>query len=485
MEIKLHYKLIKHKENRLKKLFLDWAGEEIVSFEPVTGSGSNRQYFRMTSSHESAIGVIGEDKKENLAFLTFSTHFKKYGLNVPEVFISDEKEGIYLLQNLGNISLFSLLSGSSGSTVITPELEGYYKKVLDDLISFQVGAGKKLDYSVCYPIDKFDWQSMQWDLNYFKYYYLRPTNIPFHEKDLENDFQTLIDFLALAESDYFMYRDFQTRNIMICNNKPWYIDFQGGRKGPLQYDLASLLFQAKADLPFGFREEMLEYYLAQLNLQMPVDRNTFIPLYYGFVLIRTLQVLGAYGYRGFFERKTHFVESIHYALDNLEWLLNNVEFSLEIPELQKCMEEMILNGRKKNKKTGSENLTVEIRSFSYLQQGIPDDKSGHGGGFVFDCRSLPNPGRKEEFRKLSGLDKSVMDLLSSHTEVDKFIDNVYRLVSQSVDKYIMKGFNHLSVDFGCTGGQHRSVYCSERIYEKLKSKYNIRVIINHTMKDKW
>ncbi len=259
-----------------------------------------------------------------------------------------------------------------------------------------------------------------------------------------------------------MYRDFQARNIMIFEDQPWYIDYQGGRKGPLQYDVASLLFQAKADLPYAFREQMLEYYLAQLKNYVQVDRNAFIPLYYGFVLIRTLQVLGAYGYRGYFERKTHFVESIGYALDNLEWLLKNVEFSLEIPELTKCMEEMIRQGRMKKKKSGSENLIVEIRSFSYLQQGIPEDKSGHGGGFVFDCRSLPNPGRLEEFRNLSGLDQSVKDLLGGHEEVDKFIDNVFRVVSQSVDKYIERGFNHLSVDFGCTGGQHRSVYCCRK-----------------------
>jgi hypothetical protein len=309
--------------------------------------------------------------------------------------------------------------------------------------------------------------------------------IPFHEQALEDDFKTLMDFLVLAESDYFVYRDFQARNILIYENQPWYIDYQGGRRGPLQYDVASLLFQAKADLPFWFREEMLDYYISQLRNYAPVERNSFVPLYYGFVLIRTLQVLGAYGYRGYFERKTHFVESIGYALDNLEWLLKNVEFPLEIPELTKCMEEMIGQGRIKEKKSGSENLIVEIRSFSYLQQGIPEDKSGHGGGFVFDCRSLPNPGRLEEFRKLSGLDQPVKDLLSGHAEVENFIDSVFSVVSQSVDKYIERGFNHLSVDFGCTGGQHRSVYVAERIYEKLKNKYNIRLIINHTMKDKW
>lgn len=469
----------------MQNLFHQWSGEEVKAFEPITGSGSNRQYYRISGKKKSAIGVIGEDKKENTAFLTFTGHFKKHGLKVPEMYVADEEDGIYLLKDLGNSSLFSLLPKNSRSKKISAELELYYKQALDDLIRFQIVAGKDLDYSVCFPRDKFDRQSMQWDLNYFKYYYLRSTNILFHEQALENDFNTLMDFLALAESNYFMYRDFQARNIMIFENNPWYIDYQGGRKGPLHYDVASLLFQAKANLPNAFREQMLEYYISQLKHHISVDRNSFIPLYYGFVLIRTLQVLGAYGYRGFFERKAHFVESINFALDNLDWLLKNVEFHLEIPELTKCMVEMIRQGRKEKKKTGSENLIVEIRSFSYLQQGIPEDKSGHGGGFVFDCRSLPNPGRIAEFRKLSGLDKAVIDLLGSHAEVEVFTDNIFKVICQSVDKYIKRGFNHLSADFGCTGGQHRSVYVAERIYEMLRNKYNIRVILNHTMKDKW
>jgi aminoglycoside/choline kinase family phosphotransferase len=473
------------KEHKLKRLFRDWSGDVITGMESITGSGSNRQYYRISGKEGSAIGVIGENKNENRAFLTFTDHFKKHGLNVPEIYNSDEEAGIYLLQDLGDISLFGLLPGTTGSKKISEEIELIYKRVLDDLILFQIVAGKDLDYSVCFPRDKFDRQSMQWDLNYFKYYYLRPSSIAFHEQELENNFRSLMDFLSMADAGYFMYRDFQARNILIYENQPWYIDYQGGRKGPLQYDVASLLFQAKADLPFAFREEMLEYYLSQLKNHISVDRNTFIPLYYGFVLIRTLQVLGAYGYRGFFERKTHFVESISYALDNLEWLLKNVEFSIKVPELTNCLEEMVRQGRKMKRKSGSENLTVEIRSFSYLQQGIPEDKSGHGGGFVFDCRALRNPGKLIEFRKLSGLDKPVSDFLGQQAEVELFINNVFGVVSQSVDKYIERGFNHLTVDFGCTGGQHRSVYCAERIYEKLKNKYNIGLIINHTMKDKW
>ena len=271
---------------------------------------------------------------------------------MPEIYDADVKEGIYLLQDLGDVSLFSLLPGAAGSLKMSHELEILYKHVLDDLIRFQVVAGKDLDYSVCFPRAAFDRQSMQWDLNYFKYYYLRLAYIPFHEQALENDFHTLMEFLLSADAGYFMYRDFQARNIMLMNNQPYYIDYQGGRKGPLQYDVASLLFQAKADLPYAFREQMLEYYIAQLNDQISVNRNSFIPLYYAFVLMRTLQVFGAYGYRGFYERKSHFVQSISYALENVEWLLKNVEFSFDIPELKRCLEEMIRQGRKMKKKSG-------------------------------------------------------------------------------------------------------------------------------------
>jgi aminoglycoside/choline kinase family phosphotransferase len=477
--------LAQDKELKLKKLFKDWAGKEIAGFSLIRGSGSNRHYYRITGEKVTVIGVIGEDENENEAFLSFTAHFRRHGLNVPEIYSVNKKEGIYLLKDLGDVTLFNMLQGHNSTTERDAYVDTLYKQVLDDLIRFQIVAGEDLDYSVCFPRDKFDRQSMQWDLNYFKYYYLRPANIPYHEQALENDFRALMDFLALADAGHFIYRDFQSRNILLFNNQPYYIDYQGGRKGPLQYDVASLLFQAKANLSFAFREQMLEYYILQLKNYISIDRNTFIPLYYGFVLIRTLQVLGAYGYRGFFERKTHFIESTKYALENVRWFLKNFEFAIRMPELMKCLEAIVVQGKNLNKKTGSENLTLEIRTFSYLQQGIPEDKSGHGGGFVFDCRALPNPGRLVEFKKLSGLDKAVSDFLNQYSEVDIFVDNIFRVVSQSVDKYIERGFNHLSVDFGCTGGQHRSVYVAERIYKRMKSKYNIRLVIHHTNRDKW
>ncbi|MBM3434690.1 MAG: phosphotransferase enzyme family protein [Bacteroidetes bacterium] len=473
------------RKTALQNLFRDWSGENLTGFIKIEGSGSNRQYYRISSEGQTAIGVIGEDADENRAFFNFTEHFRRHGLNVPEIYDIDTNEGIYLIQDLGDISLFSLLPGLVADKVQAGRLESVYKRVLDHLIQFQVVAGKDLDYTVCFPRDTFDRQSLQWDLNYFKYYYLKLAYIPFHEQALENDFTTLTGFLVPVDSSYFMYRDFQARNIMMVNNEPWFIDYQGGRRGPLQYDVASLLFQAKAGLPSAFREKMLEYYISQLNKYIPADRNLFIPLYYGFVLVRTLQVLGAYGYRGYYERKPHFIESIGYALENIEWLLENVEFPFHIPELMGCLKEMVKQNSIHKICRGSEKLTVVINSFSYLQNGLPEDKSGHGGGFVFDCRALPNPGRIPEFKNLSGLDQAVIGFMSRYNEVESFNDEVFAIISRAVENYLDRNFDHLMVSFGCTGGQHRSVYCSEELYEKLTENFRINIKINHTMKDKW
>jgi len=469
----------------LQNLFRDWSGKDIENFERIEGSGSNRHYFRITGEVDSAIGVIGENPEENTAFLRFTDHFRRHKLHVPEIYASDLTKGIYLLRDLGDVSLFSLLPGLVNNPEKAGQLETIYQKVLDELIRFQVIAGKDIDYSVCFPRERFDKQSIQWDLNYFKYYYLKLDYIPFHEQALENDFQVLIDFLSLADTGFFMYRDFQARNIMMVNNEPWFIDYQGGRRGPLHYDVASLLFQAKADLSSDFRDRMLECYISKLNEYFGVDRNTFIPLYYGFVLVRILQVLGAYGYRGFYERKPHFIESIGHALKNVEWLLDNVEFAFETPQLLQCLNEMVRKNSGKKAKRTTGKLTVEINSFSYLQNGIPEDETGYGGGFVFDCRALPNPGRTEEFRNLNGMDQPVIDFLNRYTEVKYFNDNVFGIISRTVDNYLERNFDHLSVSFGCTGGQHRSVYCAEQLFERMKAKYNIRLKLNHTMMESW
>jgi len=471
-------------EKKLIRIFEDWSGVKVLEISKLTGSGSNRQYYRISDENSIVIGVIGEDDQENETFLEFTSHFKKHGLHVPEIYTSNLDEKIYIQQDLGDVSLFDLVQKNSGSK-LSGKIEHYYQQSIDELIKFQVVAGKDIDFSYCFPRVEFDSQSMQWDLNYFKYYSLKFQNILFNEEKLETDFQTIIKYLSNAEANYFMYRDFQTRNILIYQNKPYFIDYQGGRKGPLQYDLASLLFQAKADLPFSFRQQMLDYYLKKLAEHIKVDKKVFTELYYGFVLLRTLQVLGAYGFRGYFEKKPHFMESLSYAIKNVDWLLDNIKFQFEFPELKKSLKQLSEKFKVDNIKKSSSTLTVEINSFSYLFMGIPKDKSDHGGGFVFDCRALPNPGRYEEYRSFSGLDQTVIDFLKKEPEVDKFNHFIFDIVCQAIDNYIERDFDHLVVNFGCTGGQHRSVYCVEKLYDRLKKKYDIKLNLNHLMKDKW
>ncbi len=325
----------------LASLFESWAGEQPVFSYLLPGSGSNRKYYRLTGKIRNAIGVIGEDHDENKAYLTFTSHFRKHGLRVPEIYLADEINGIYLIQDLGDESLFSLVSKRNKDSGITEEIKELYKQSLDELIKFQVVAGKDLDYSVCFPRSDFDSQSMQWDLNYFKYYYLKLFNISFNEQSLEDDFQELIRFLSDAPHNYFMYRDFQSRNILIFNNQPWFIDFQGGRRGPLQYDIASLLFQARAGLPHEFRAEMRNYYIQKVSRLVTIDQNAFEQFYYGFVLIRMLQVMGAYGYRGLIEKKQHFLESIEFVTENIKWFVQAVNLPVGLPELFSCFRNML------------------------------------------------------------------------------------------------------------------------------------------------
>jgi aminoglycoside/choline kinase family phosphotransferase len=472
---------LKQDHNKLlRELFRKYSGQEVTSVEPLVGSGSNRQYYRLKNDSTSVIGVFGSDKKENKAFFTFTHHFLKHGLYVPEIYLKDENTGVYLLQDLGDQSLFHLLMEQRSGKEIPGQIAAYYKNSLEELIRFQVAAGKNLDYSVCHPRAAFDRQSMQWDLNYFKYYFLRPSGVVYDEQKLEDDFSRLMDFLSKAPADYFMYRDFMTRNILIHQNRPYFIDYQGGRKGPLQYDLASLLFQARADLPFVFREQMLEFYMDLLEKHFSFDRAEFVDYYYGFVWIRTLQVLGAYGYRGNFERKPHFLQSTDFALKNVRWLLDQVRIPVELPELFKSLERILEQKSVGIEKTSS-HLTVEINSFSFIYMGIPEDESEHGGGFVFDCRSLPNPGRYEEYRTFTGRDQKVIDYLKKAPEVDRFLRSVYEIIDQAIDNYIQRGFDRLMVSFGCTGGQHRSVYCAENLFRHIREKYNVDVRLNHRM----
>ena len=465
---------------QLKLLYEGWAKEEALYIIPLAQSGSYRKYFRINGKEKTAIGVFNPDEKENKSFISFTKHFLKKGLNVHKLYAQQLKEKIYLIEDLGDTTLFSLIEKENTSNSLSEQLLSYYKDSLSHLIRFQIDGGKGLDYSVCYPREKFDKQSILWDLNYFKYYFLKLIKIPFDEQKLEDDFNVFSKFLLQADSKYFMYRDFQSRNILVHNNELYFVDYQGGRKGALQYDVASLLFQAKVNLSHEIREKLLDYYLAELSKQIKVNRKEFKKYYYGYVLIRLLQTLGAYGFRGYYENKSHFLLSIPFALKNLQWLVDENQVPKKFPELKRILDLILKNEelKKLELKPSSGGLKVIVNSFSY-KEGTPKDFSGNGGGFVFDCRSLENPGRYPEFKECTGLDKNVIRFLNEKKDVKEFLNSIYSIVDKAVNNYIHRDFKDLMINFGCTGGQHRSVYCVENLAKHLKENFNVLVEVNH------
>ncbi len=467
-------------EKRLAEMFKEWSGEEALTVTPLPPSGSSRTYYRLFGKSGTSIGAHNSDKRENIAFLTLCRHFLSKGLRVPKVYAEDSGKDVYLLQDLGDTTLFSFLTSKRNGGEFPSEAVSLYKKVIEQLPQFQVNAAKDLDFSVCYPRSRFDRQSMMWDLNYFKYYFLKLAKVPFDEQHLEDDFQLFCDYLLKADGEYFLYRDFQSRNVMLYEGEPYFIDFQGGRKGALHYDLASLLYDAKADIPQHLREEFLKHYIEVVKRIIPINEKEFTEHYFGFVLIRILQAMGAYGYRGFYERKEHFLKSIPYALKNLDWILNNVNLPVKLPTLLSVLERTI-NSEELQKYASTKQayaLTVTINSFSY-RKGIPEDKTGNGGGFVFDCRGLHNPGRYDQFKSFTGKDQNVIEFLEKESDVEQFLNDVYSLVDRTVKNYRERSFTDLMVSFGCTGGQHRSVYCAEKLADHLNKTSDIKVILNH------
>lgn len=463
----------------LTNLFKEWSGEDGVEIASLPEAGSYRKYFRLTGHKSQAVGVYSPDVEENRAFLGFTEHFRNAGLNVPEVFKVSSDQKAYLLSDLGDVSLLKHLEQNRINGFPDDSTISLYKKVIEHLVAFQVSAGKTLNYDLCYPVNAFDARSMRWDLNYFKYYFLRLLRIPFNEHALEDDFDRFVEKLLQVDSAYFMYRDFQARNILIDNEEPWFIDYQGGRKGPLQYDLASLLFQVKAALPYEFREEMLQWYILCLQAVKKTDAEAFEASYYDFVLIRLLQAMGAYGFRGYYEHRAHFLQSIPYAIENVQWLLQNNRISDDLPELRKVLQLISSSDFSIPRIQQSDTLTVSINSFSF-RNNIPPDFTGNGGGFVFDCRILPNPGRYDHFKQLNGTQQPVQQFMEKEQRVDKFMQNVKRIIDQAILEYNHRGYTHLQVNFGCTGGQHRSVYCAEKLSEYINDKYPVNVITTHT-----
>ncbi len=463
----------------LGDLYSAWSGRNAQTINPLPESGSYRRYFRITDSGRTVMGVYNTDNRENNAFIYLDRHLIKAGNRVPEVYCEYLDKHVYLEQDLGDITLLDHLEKIWGSSEQREKTVSVYKKVIDAMPGLQVKAVKGIDYSVCYPRAEFDVQSMIWDMNYFKYCLLKPLKIGFYEQDLEDDFRKIVDWLIRAERNSFMFRDFQSRNIMITDPDLYFIDFQGGRKGPLQYDLASLLFEAKTHLPDETRQVLLDYYLGVFANAFPWFRpEVFLEYYYGFVYLRLMQAMGAYGFRGYIERKPLFLQSLPHALRILAWLEENRPLPLDLVSLPGVFEKLIRMPSIREYDAHGETLTVNISSFSY-KNGVPADHSGNGGGFVFDCRYLDNPGRNESYKNLTGKDAPVIEFLEKQPEVADFFSHTSKLVEQAVDVYERRGFTSLMVSYGCTGGQHRSVYMAERLAAFLRKKYPFDVVVHH------
>ncbi len=459
----------------LKKIFEKVTGTRADHVIRMPISGSNRLYYRITGGERSLIGTYNEDIAENKAFLYLAKHFHGHGIPVPEIYFSDLSKGVYLQEDIGDTCLFDIVVDSEITTV---QKLNAYKKVIDLMPLIQYKSAIDLDFSVCYPRGSFDRQSIQWDLNYFKYLFLKTVYIPFHEQYLEDEFKLLTSFLLEAPSDFFLYRDFKSRNIMWKDEGPYFIDFQGGRRGALQYDLASLLFEAKAGLSPEFRDQVLEYYLQVFTAYNFFHAEEFLKYYPAFVLIRQLQAFGAYGYRGIFEKKAYFVQSILHAMPNLEWITKQEVIANRFPyicEVLRTIQEI----KSKFDVPGLFNrLTVTVTSFSY-RNGIPEDFTGNGGGFVFDCRFLHNPGRYEKYMLFTGRDVEIQRFLENEGEVFVFLGHIKDILTQTIKKYQKRNFNHLAVNFGCTGGRHRSVYAAEQIFQYLKMNFDINLQLIH------
>jgi len=464
-------------------------GETPKDILPIAESGSARKYYRIITDDKSLIGTFSNNVEENEAFLTFSKHFHELGLNVPEVYAVNEEKTCYLQSDFGDDNLFAHVqkaliasSGpSTGSGTLGENVIELYKKALSHLVKLQVLGHQGLDYSKAYPTESFDRQAIIDDLNYFKYYFVKPhEEIDFNETRLGKDFEAFADFVSQAPCDFFMYRDFQSRNIMVKDGDLYFIDFQGGRKGPLNYDVVSLLYQVKAQIPQAIRDELVGYYKTELSQYMSPEAVKFDTYQPYFVYLRLMQVLGAYGFRGLIQKKSHFIESIPYALHEIEALSKTTPLTA-YPELQSVISQL----NKLDAKYAAliappaGKLTVTINSFSF-KKGYPADFSGNGGGFVFDCRALPNPGREPEFKTKTGRDWEVIDYLMAKPSVHVFLDHVKGIIGQSVDNYRERHFSNLMVSFGCTGGQHRSVFFAQTIYEWLKATYpDIHLKLNH------
>ncbi|HVT85508.1 MAG TPA: RNase adapter RapZ [Chitinophagaceae bacterium] len=469
----------------IKELYQEWAGKEPDTVDVLPQSGSERRYFRLHGKQGSVIGTYGANIKENETFIYFSRHFRKKDLAVPEIYAINDSQDCYLQEDFGEISLLNRLETEG----FVSSVYDLFKKSLEALAQLQIKGDEGLNYNLCLTNKEFGRQAIMADLLYFKYYFLDALRRPYDKQKLLDDFEALSTYLTHTEYKYFMFRDFQSRNILVKkDNSVHFIDYQGGMKGAPQYDVASMLWQARANLPDEWKENLLMDYMNAFEkiIKAPLDKNLFRSQYNGYVLIRLLQVLGAYGFRGLFERKAQFLTSIPLALTNLKKFFSSQSIGIVVPEFRKvldlCVSDEVIEQFTPLQATEQTPLIVTINSFSY-KNGIPSDESGNGGGFVFDCRGILNPGRMDEFKALTGRDKTVKDFIEQQTKMTEFLNSVFDIVDITVENYIRRGFGSLAVSFGCTGGQHRSVYAADALTRHLRNKFKVKIELKHLVQD--
>jgi aminoglycoside/choline kinase family phosphotransferase len=469
----------------ISDLFARFQNTPILSIHKIPQSGSIRIYYRIITASGSFIATYGINIKENLSFIRFSRHFKAVDCPVPEILAVNQEGTIYIQEDFGDVSLMNRLEESGH----TDEVYNLFRKSLKELAHLQIQGDKNLDYeNWTLTSSEFGKQAILSDLLYFKYYFLDTLQLPYDKEKLIADFENFSTGLSQANQKYFMFRDFQSRNILVENESVHFIDYQGGMKGALQYDVASMLWQAKAELSDAWKQGLLEYYMDSVEAELgaPFNKKQFVKQYQGYVLIRLMQVLGAYGFRGLFERKAHFLISIPLGLKNLKSFLHQYPMSDEVPEFQRILhlivEDQIIGRFIPARAQSDTPLVVYINSFSY-RGPIPADVSDNGGGFVFDCRAILNPGRLKEFQSQTGRDKGVKDFLEQQTKMPEYLNSVFDLVDISVEEYIHRGFKSLMVNFGCTGGQHRSVYAADSLARHLKNKFGVRINLHHIVQE--
>jgi len=479
---------------KIKELFASFSKAVITAIDKLPQAGSERHYFRIYTAEKSFIATYGANIKENDAFIYFSEHFKKKALSTAQILCINKEKDLYIQEDFGDVSLLNKLEEQG----YVDSIYDLYKESLHQLALLQVKGHEELNYKKCLTNSSFGKQAIMADLLYFKYYFLDALRRPYDKQKLMEDFEALSNYLSHTAYKFFMFRDFQSRNIMVTPSSGGglreavhFIDYQGGMKGAPQYDVASLLWQAKANLPDDWKRNLLEDYIDSFEkiVGETVDREVFRSQYNGYVLIRLLQVLGAYGFRGLFERKAHFLTSIPLALQNLKWFINNQNIGIALPEFKKvleiCISDEVIEEFTPMQATDHTPLVVAINSFSFIKTGYPKDETKNGGGFVFDMRGILNPGRFDDYKHLSGLDKPVKDFLEQQTKMPDFLNGVYSIIDIAVEDYIKRSFESLVINFGCTGGQHRSVYAAEAIARHLRNKFKVKIELNHTNKENW